>query len=144
MASIPLQRSKALLEADGWKVGIVERWIQRAFIRVDLFGLFDLVCIRSDRVGVMGIQCCGEDVQEHCRKYLEGYVDIKKGKTYYPNDCLPIWLKGGNTFFIWSWRLRKHEGTRQTYQLRQIEMIINKSNGQVEAHEIPDTSELKR
>ena len=137
--SSPLQRSKALLEDDGWKVGIVERWIQRAFIRVDLFGFMDLVAIRLDRAGVLGIQCCGEDVQDHVRKYLEGYVDIKKGKMYGPNDCLPIWLKGGNMFFIWSWRLRKHEGTRATYQLREIEFKIK--DGVVVAEEVPHVKE---
>lgn len=124
MPAIPLQRSKALLESDNWHVWKVETWSQWSGRRTDLFNMCDLVAIREDRSGVTGIQACAEDVQEHVRKLMEGWTD-KKGKVYGPNEYLPVWLKAGNPFFIWGWRLRKHEGTKDTWQLREVEFIID-------------------
>lgn len=73
--------------------------------------------------GVTGIQACSEDVSSHLNKLLFGYID-KKGKVWPPNPYLPIWLKAGNRFFIWGWRLRKNEGKKASYQLREIEFLI--------------------
>ena len=146
MAS-PLERSKALLEEDGWSVWKVERPATMWAPTLDLFNLMDLVAIRSDRSGVFGIQCCGEDVAPHLHKILDGFTlkKIKKGEMVEqvipPNPYIKIWLEAKNTFFVWGWRLRKHEGTRPTYQLRQVEFVLK--DGQVIAQEIPDTSELK-
>lgn len=142
--SSPLERSKALLKEDGWLVWKVEffnRWSMRT---VDAFNMLDLICIRSDRSGVMGLQVCGEDVAIHVRKILSGYAvpgGKHKGEIVPPNPYIKVWLEAGNPFFIWGWRLRKHEGTRDTWQLRQVEAVLK--DGAVEFHEIPDTSELK-
>ena len=46
--SSPTQRSKALLEKEGYKVAIVERWNPHAKKRQDLFGFIDLLAIRPD------------------------------------------------------------------------------------------------
>jgi hypothetical protein len=46
----PTTRSKQLLEREGFKVGIVEKWVPMVKRRVDLFGVIDLVCIRPGRV----------------------------------------------------------------------------------------------
>lgn len=110
----------------------------------DLFNMCDLVAIRPDRSGVTGVQVCGEDIAPHIRKILDGYIvpsGKHKGEQIPPNPYIKVWLQAGNPFFIWGWRLRKHEGTRPTYQLRQVEFIIE--NGVVVHREIPDTSELK-
>lgn len=51
--SSPTQRSKALLEKDGYLVAIVEKWNPHARVRQDLFGLVDLVAIKpGETVGV--------------------------------------------------------------------------------------------
>lgn len=44
----PTQRSKAHLEAQGYKVAIVEHWNSFARIRQDLFGFIDLLAIREN------------------------------------------------------------------------------------------------
>lgn len=44
----PTARSKALLEKEGYKVAIVERWNPHANIRQDLFGFIDLLAIREN------------------------------------------------------------------------------------------------
>lgn len=41
----PLQRSKAMLEKQGWHVEIVEHWNPWAKVRKDLFGFADLLCL---------------------------------------------------------------------------------------------------
>lgn len=124
MPTVSLQRSKKLLEEQKYHVWIVEKpynqWTKR---REDLFNCIDLVGIRDDLQGVVGIQACGEDCSGHIQKILNGYVDAN-GKEIPPNPHLGIWLKAGNRFFIWAWRLRKHEGTRAKYQLREIEFLI--------------------
>lgn len=135
MPSLPLQRSKELLEKLGYKVWIVEVWHAFAHIRRDLYNMADLVAIRDGHVGVMGIQCCSEDVQPHIKKLLEGYYNEKKQIQIGPNEYLPLWLRTGNSFFIWAWRKRGAAGKRKTWELREIEFVLQ--NGQVVAVETP-------
>jgi len=138
MAS-PLERSKAELESQGYHVWKVERPASIYAPTLDLFNCMDLVAIHDDRLGVMGIQCCAEDVAPHIHKILSGYEKkkIKKGELVTeiipPNPYLKTWLKAGNPFFIWAWRLRKHEGTKPTWQLREVEFVL--IDGQVIARE---------
>src|SRR5947207_1427990 len=124
-----LQRSRALLKEQGYDTWIVEKpynqWTKR---REDLFNLFDLVGIRGDMAGVCGVQACGEEIQDHIRKVLEGFRD-RKGNAIPPNPYISTWLKAGNRAFMWALRLRKHEGTKPTFQLREIEFLLE--NGQV-------------
>lgn len=150
MAS-PLERSKALLEEQGYHVWKVERPASMYQPTLDLFNFGDLLAIRDDVRGSVAIQCCAEDVMPHVHKILEGYAieKLKKidGKSEIiktvipPNPYIKTWLTAGNLLFIWGWRLRKHQGTRPTYQLRQVEFVIKDT--QVIAQEIPDTSELE-
>ena len=134
MASLNLQRSKQKLEDEGWFVWIVEVWLAWGHVRRDMFNMMDLAAIKSDVKGVTGVQCCGEDVQEHIRKLLEGYTD-SKGKAISANIYLKPWLEAGNTFFIWAWRKRGESGKRKVWTLRQIEFRI--TNGIVTPYEIP-------
>lgn len=138
MATLSLQRSKQLAEREGWLVAVVEKWVMGANIRVDMFGFADLLCIRPGQKGSMAIQACGEDIQSHITKILEGWTS-DKGKVYPPNTCIKTWLECGNTFFIWAWRKRGARGERKTWQLRQIEFIIK--DGIVTPYEIPTKAE---
>lgn len=133
MGTLSLQRSREELKRQGYDTWIVEKpfnpYTKR---REDLFNLFDVIAIRDDISGVTGVQACGEDVSGHICKVLEGYIGTK-GNEIPPNPHLRIWLKSGNRAFIWSWRLRKHEGTKPTWQLREVEFILQE--GQVTAQE---------
>jgi hypothetical protein len=50
VASSPTARSKQLLEREGFKVGIVEKWNPVVKRRVDLFGVIDLIAVRPGRI----------------------------------------------------------------------------------------------
>jgi carbonic anhydrase len=47
VATSPLQRSKKMLESDGWLVAITEHWNHFARVRQDLFGFVDLLALRG-------------------------------------------------------------------------------------------------
>lgn len=130
-----LQKSKKLLEENGFETWIVEKpynpYTKR---RQDLFNFIDLVGIRNDFNGVTGVQACGEDCSSHIRKILEGFTS-PSGEVIGPNKYLPVWLHAGNRFFIWSWVIRGARGKRKTYKLREIEFRIK--DGQVVAEETP-------
>lgn len=137
MASIPLQRSKKLLESDGFHVWKVETWNQWSGRHTDLFNLADLIAVRGDLEGMTLIQCCGEDIQPHVRKILEGYkipTGKHQGETVPPNPYIRDILNAKNRVFIHGWRMRKNEGTRDTWQLREVEFLI--INGEVATREV--------
>jgi hypothetical protein len=140
MSSLSLQRSKQELEKQGYLVWIVEVWLAWGHMRRDFYNMADLVAIRPDRQGVLAIQACSEDVQPHIRKLLFGYTDAK-GKQIEPNIYLPVWLKSGNSFFIWAWRKRGDRGKRKTWELREIEMVLK--DGVVTAQEIPPPDKVR-
>lgn len=119
-----LQKSRALLKEQGYDTWIVEKpWSPYTKRREDLFNCIDLVGIRADVPGVVGIQACGEDVSGHIRKISDGYCDAK-GNKIPPNPHLSTWLRNGNRFFIWAWRLRGAQGKRKTYEMKEYEFVI--------------------
>jgi len=124
MGTISLQRSKKLLQDQGFDCWIVEKpynqWTKR---REDLFNFADLVGIRADCNGVTAIQATGEDVQSHVHKILTGFRD-KSGKEIPPNAYVKTWLLAGNRLFIWAWRKRGERGKRKTWELREVEFQL--------------------
>jgi hypothetical protein len=113
VATLSLQRSKKLLEDQGFKVAIVEHWNQWAQKRQDLYGLADLVAVKGDRHGTTYVQACGEDCQAHIEKMME-------------NTVLPDILQAGNPVFLWAWRKRGERGKRKTWELREVEFLLEK------------------
>lgn len=65
----PTQRSLAHLRSEGYQVAIVERWNPHARIRVDLFGIFDLLAIRRDEV--LGVQVTASGVSSRVKKITD-------------------------------------------------------------------------
>jgi hypothetical protein len=133
MATISLQRSREELKSQGYDTWIVEKpynpWTKR---REDLFNLFDLVAIRQDIIGITGIQACGEDIQAHISKVIEGFKN-NKGESIQANPYIRTWLLSRNRAFIWAWRKRGAQGKRKTWDLREIEFILK--DGQIIAQE---------
>ncbi len=121
VSAIPLQRSKAYLEEQGWKCWKTETFNQWSGRRVDLFHFADMICIRADVEGCLAVQCCSGDAAAHVKRYLEGWTDAQ-GKVYGPNEYLPIWKAGGNKFLIHSWMKQGAHGKRKVWTLRTVEL----------------------
>lgn len=130
-----LQKSRALLKEQGYDTDITEMpFNPYTKKRKDLYGFADILGMLDDGTpALVAVQACGEDVGAHISKLLKGYVD-KNGKQWPPNSHLPLWLKKGHRFFIWSWCLRGKQGKRKMYRLRELEFILE--NGQVVHREI--------
>lgn len=131
-----LQKSREELKRQGYDTDITEMpfnpYTKR---RKDLWGFCDILAMLDDGTSTLvAVQGCGEDVGAHISKLLKGYVD-KNGKEWPANPHLPLWLKKGHRFFVWSWCLRGARGKRKLYRLREIEFTLE--NGIVTTHEIP-------
>lgn len=88
----PCARTIKLLRDEGFQVDVVERRIPRCFISKDLFGMFDLVAVRSDLPGVLGVQATSGS--NHAAR-------VKKVKG---NPILSVWLQAGNRAEVISWK----------------------------------------
>lgn len=63
-------RAREKLEALGWLVGDVEKWVPQSKKRIDLFGIIDLVAIREGKT--LGLQVTSpSNVGSHVTKMLD-------------------------------------------------------------------------
>ena len=93
----PTQRSKSLFMEQRYTVAVCEKWIERVGKRVDLFGCFDLVAIREDVVGVLGIQTTtGSNLSARVNKLLE-------------SRNIRVWLLAENRVIVHGWRKLKNQ-----------------------------------
>jgi hypothetical protein len=90
--SSPTQRTLVLLRREGFSAAIVERWNPHARVRQDLFGCIDVLAVRADRPGVLGVQATTTANQA-----------ARLGKALAAPE-LRAWLAAGNTFEVWGWR----------------------------------------
>lgn len=64
-------RARKMLEELGWEVADVEKWIPQAKRRVDMFGLFDLLCVKGgSTLAVQVTSGEGGNVGSHVTKML--------------------------------------------------------------------------
>ena len=86
------QRTLNLLRDQGFKVGVVERWIPGANIRKDLFGIIDIIAISSNKI--IGIQSTSY-------KQRKPHLDTIYGSCL---DSTKSWLDGGGELWLISWK----------------------------------------
>lgn len=104
----PTARTLKLLRDDGWLADVVERWIPRAKIRKDLFGLIDILAIRDGEV--LAVQTTTASNVTARRQKAEAH----------PN--LPF-VKEAMRFVIHGWRLRKLKGEKRGHWVcREVEL----------------------
>lgn len=101
----PSQRSLKLLKDQGYLAQVVERYNMYARVRIDLFGIIDIVAIHPNKKGVLGIQTTSASNFSARLHKAEIIMALK------------IWLKAGNEFVIHGWGLKGARGKRKTYQL---------------------------
>jgi hypothetical protein len=81
--------------AEGWEVGVVERFLSYAGKygqRKDLFGIIDIIGINGKET--IGIQSCGQAFSEHDKKIMAEPLTVK-------------WLESGNRLVLIGWRKLK-------------------------------------
>lgn len=89
----PTQLSLRWLRHRGWIAAVVERWNPHARISQDLWGL-DLVAIRPDRQGVLGVQTTSASNLAARVKKLRGIPAVR------------VWLAAGNSAECHGWAKR--------------------------------------
>lgn len=101
----PVQRTLEYLKKKNIRCQKVEYWNSFGNKRVDLFGIIDIIALTPD--GVLGIQVCGRDFQEHIRKMTLSHCEETQA-----------WLQTpGTGLVLWSWRPLK-KGKRILYKPR--------------------------
>lgn len=92
MPAGPTQRTLALLRNAGYMAAVVERWNAHSKVRQDLFGWIDVVAVRPDKPGVLGVQCTSaSNLSSRVKKILAA-------DTAYP------WLAAGNRVWVLGWK----------------------------------------
>lgn len=100
----PTQRTLKALKEEGYRCGIVERFVGPLNIRVDLFHIIDIIAIRPGEVlsmdsgeirpgEIVGVQSCGQSYAEHWRKLTEEHADAAQD-----------WILSGGKLELWGWR----------------------------------------
>lgn len=126
----PTQRTLAELRKRGWTAQVVERWNQHARVRVDLFGVIDLIALaptelRLDgkRSAIVGIQACAGPSHAARRDKILAEPRAKQ------------WIEAGGCLELWSWSLRGDRGKQKRWTLRvetyQEMRAANQSSGYV-------------
>ena len=107
MAS-PTSRSLEYARSRGWTVQVVERWNPYARVRVDLFGVIDLVVLTGS--AIVGVQACaGASHAARRTKMLDAEHLASTG----------LWLASGGVLEIWSWAKRGARGQRKVWTIRE-------------------------
>jgi hypothetical protein len=108
----PTARTLTALRRAGWTAAVVERRLPRCFTTVDLFGCIDIVAIRSDRPGVLGVQTTTRSNQA---------ARLTKALAV-PELC--TWLQAGNTFWIYGWAKVGARGKRKLWEVATREVTL--------------------
>jgi hypothetical protein len=115
----PTQRTLAELRKRGWTAQVVERWNPHARVRVDLFGVIDLVAIvplppgdelvppvGGEPSGILGIQACS--ATDHAQRRDKILAEPRAR----------LWVERGGQLELWSWSKRGGRGARKLWALR--------------------------
>lgn len=114
--SSPTSRSLDFLRSLGYTCQVVERFNQFSKTRLDLFGVIDIVGVKEDKPGVLGVQATST-----------GNVKARIDKSL-AEDRLRIWLKAGNHFQVWGWAKKGPRGKMKKWTLSRTAILWQ--NGQ--------------
>ena len=115
----PTQRTLAELRKNGYTAQVVERWNPHARVRVDLFGVIDLLALLPDRI--LGIQACAGASHAVRRTKI---LDEPRARQ---------WLQAGGELAGWSWAKQGARGKRKTWTLRVEAITLEMFDGKEQA-----------
>lgn len=122
----PTQRTLAELRKRKMSAQVVERWNPHAKVRVDLFGVIDLLAIDSNtgnvlgRASILAIQACAGASHAARRDKILAEPRARQ------------WVEAGGRLELWSWSLRGAAGKAKRWTLRvetYAEMVAAASEG---------------
>lgn len=97
MSNTTGHRTLQALRQLGYMAAMVERFNSHGGpfgVRVDLFGLFDIIAVHPDE-GIIGVQCFTTAWKEHYSKFCENHEQAYN------------WLRAGGKIELWGWRKLK-------------------------------------
>ncbi len=99
----PTQRTLKVLRERGYVADVVERWLPHVKVRKDLFGLFDVLAVGAD---VVGVQCTsGSNVSARVEK-ITGHENVAAVR------------KAGIRVLVHGWR----KNAKGRYVLREVDL----------------------
>jgi hypothetical protein len=101
-----------LLREAGYFVEKVEQVVHGTFIKRDCFGFFDLLAIKGDRSGVLGVQ-----VTTQANKAAH----VEKARML---EAVWTWLRAGNQIVIHSWRKRSERNKDKSWGPKRWETVV--------------------
>jgi hypothetical protein len=101
----PSARSLKHLRKEGYLAQVVEKYNFFAHVRQDLFGFIDIVAIKEEEPGVLGVQSTSTSHISDREK---------KAKSF---DALRVWLSAGNKFVVHGWSKKGPRGKRKLWTL---------------------------
>lgn len=108
----PTQRSLRYLKAKGFICQVVEKYISFTHQRIDLFHCIDILCIKKDVIGVLGIQTTtASNKSKHLDK-IKAIPEIK------------IFLEAGNKLILHTWSKKGARGKRKVWTLKEYEIFL--------------------
>ena len=113
----PTQRARSLCRANGWTSQIVERFNTWAKVRVDLFGVIDLLVLDGNGGGPLGVQVCASG--DHAKRRTKALAEPK----------LREWLASPARFEIWSFAKRGERGKPKRWQLKREPLVLQHALG---------------
>jgi len=124
MAASPTSRTMQTLKGEGWRCGVVERFIGPTQTRKDLFGIIDLIAIRPWLI--TGVQCCAlSGMAAHRKKLMEENADATRA-----------WLEATGRLEIWAWRKYANKIDRKVWRPTVTSIIISPQTRELEFHVI--------
>lgn len=115
MPSSPTQHTLAELQRLGYRTAIVERYCSFTRRRHDLFGCIDILALRGDCAGLLGIQATSaSNLAARVTKVLE--LDS--------TGVISDWLLAGNRLECWGWVKRAKPVDRRWWQANRREIVL--------------------
>mgnify|MGYP003147672179 CR=1 FL=1 len=109
----PTQRSLQLMRSEGYISCVVERYIAPIKQRKDFLGFIDILCLRPDEKGMVGIQSTsGTNFRSRLKKALQ-------------LDTLDLFINNGNIFEVHGWAKKGPRNKRKTWQCRRLRIDEN-------------------
>jgi hypothetical protein len=111
VAKSPTSRTLEECRKRGWTAQKVEWWNAYAKIRIDLFGIIDIVVL-DDAPGLLGIQATTSD---NISARLAKIAESKEAK---------LWLERGLRLEVWGWAKRGPRGKRKLWTLDRRPVLL--------------------